>query len=161
MNTLPTPTNLRINSATARPLKAVVFSVGTLNCAFRLDPVYKVVTSPQLYGSQDSWVGLTHLGDREVTVLDINKRLFPSEQTNDSVNIRYLIVVQNQRGELYGIPVEKVPVLMDIPFANIRVLPETFRQANALGIASHVAVVFPANTSMTLFLLDIESLTRL
>ena len=144
-----------------RPLKVVLFSVGSLNCAFRLDPVYKVVSSPQLYGSGDSWVGLTHLGDREVTVLDINKRLFPSDRHEASLKVRYLIVVQNQRGELYGIPVEKVPVLMSIPFANIRVLPETFRQSNALGVASHVAVVSSANSSMTLFLLDVESLSRL
>ncbi len=99
------------------------------------------------------------MGDREVTVLDIHRRLFKTSRTNENVQPGYLVVIQNTQGELYGIPVEIVPALMDVPLSTVRVLPESFRHADTLGIASHVAVIPQSEAPLTLFLLDIDTLT--
>lgn len=152
----------QLDAAHAVPaLKLLVFSIGSLNLALRVECVYKVLNATPIYGSGVNWVGIAHMGDREVTVLDLQRRLFQSSRTNENLSGGYLIVVQNTQGELYGIPVETVPVLMDVPLASIRVLPESFRHADTLGIASHVAVISQSETNFTLFLLDVDMTTRL
>jgi len=142
-------------------IKVLVFSIGSVNLGLRIESVYKVLNSTQVFGSGLNWVGVAHIGDREVTVLDLQRRLFPSHRSNGNLEGGYLIVIQNTEGELSGIPVETVPALMDVPLSTIRVLPESFRHADTLGIASHVAVIPQAETTMTLFLLDIDMTTKL
>jgi chemotaxis signal transduction protein len=141
-------------------LKALVFSIGTLHLALRVELVYKVLNAAPIYGSGINGVGITHMGDREVTVLDLQQRLFQSNRTTETTPGNFLVVVQNSAGDFYGFPVEIVPVLMDIPLTSIRVLPESFRHADSLGIASHVAVISQEETPLTLFLLDVDSATK-
>lgn len=148
-------------SHAAPSLKVLVFSMGSLNLALRVELVYKVLNSTPIYGSGVNGVGIVHMGDREVTVLNLQQRLFQSSNTNENYKQGYLIVIQNTVGELYGIPVETVPALMDVPLSSIRVLPESFRNADTLGIASHVAVICQLETNLTLFLLDVDSTTKL
>ncbi len=149
---------------TAPPLKVLVFSIGSLNLGLPIDAVYKVLNSTQIYNSGSNWVGLAHMGDREVTVLDLQRRLFPEIiADNSKFESGYLMVIQNNKSELFGIPVETVPALIEVPLSSIRVLPESFRHADALGIASHVAVISESEseTNLTLFLLDIDTTVRL
>ena len=146
-------------SPTAPPLKVLVFRIGSLNLGLRIESIYKVLNATQIYSSGLNWVGVVHMGDREVTVLDIHRRLFKTSRTNENVQPGYRVVIQNSQGELYGIPVEVVPALMDVPLSTVRVLPESFRHADTLGIASHVAVISQSETPLTLFLLDIDTLT--
>ena len=142
-------------------IKVLMFSVGSLNLGLRIESIYKVLNAAQIHGSRENWVGLVHLGDREVTVLDLKRRLFPSQTNSDDAPKGYLMVIQNAKGELYGIPVDIVPALVDVPLPNLRLLPESFRHADTLRIASHVAVITESESEiqMTLFLLDIEALT--
>ncbi|MFE1745807.1 chemotaxis protein CheW [Coleofasciculus sp. H7-2] len=148
-------------SAAVPAIKVLVFSIGSLNLGLRIESIYKVLNSTQIYGSGLNGVGIAHVGDREVTVLDLQQRLFPSNPTHENLQGAYLIVIQNTESELYGISVETVPALIDVPLSTIRVLPESFRHANTLGIASHVAVISQPETSLTLFLLDIDTTTKL
>ncbi|GAC1448563.1 MAG: hypothetical protein NVS2B14_17000 [Chamaesiphon sp.] len=149
------------NLPSAPPIKMLVFSMGGLNLGLRIESIYKVLNSTQIYGTGLNWVGLAHVGDSEVTVLDLQRRLFASNITTEKFQGGYLVIVQNIKGELYGIPVETVPALIDVPLSSIRVLPESFRNADTLGIASHVAVVSQAETSLTLFMLDVNTLTAI
>lgn len=135
-------------------LKALIFSIDSLNLALRIESVYKVLNAIPIYGSGLNGVGIVHMGDREITVLDLRQQLLQSPRSNTSFSGDYLVIVQNTTGELYGIPTETVPILIDIPLSNIRILPESFRHADTLGIASHVAVVSQSETTLTLFLLD-------
>lgn len=141
-------------------IKVLVFNINNLNLGVRIETVYKVLNATQIYRRGNNWVGIAHIGDREVTVLDLHQRLFAEDKTNENPADRYLIVIQNKQNELYGIPVETVPALIDLPVSAIRVLPESFRQADSLGIASHVAVLTEADNSITLFMLDIDSTTN-
>lgn len=148
-------------SASVPAIKVLVFGIGSLNLGLRIESIYKVLNSTQIFGSELNGVGIAHVGDREVTVLDLQQRLFSSNPTQETLQGAYLIVIQDTEGELYGIPVETVPALIDVPLSTIRVLPESFRHANSLGIASHVAVISETETSLTLFLLDIDTTTSL
>ncbi|HEY9652399.1 MAG TPA: chemotaxis protein CheW, partial [Coleofasciculaceae cyanobacterium] len=72
-------------------LKLVVFTIGGLNLALRIESVYKVVNHTPVFGSGLNHVGITHLGDslrdsstsQEVTVVDLHWRFFKSNQAKD------------------------------------------------------------------------------
>ena len=140
-------------------LKFVVFSMGSLSLALRIESVYKVVNHTSTYSSGIGAVGVTHLGEGEITVVDLHRRFFQASQLDEASPSIYLVVVQNTTGELYGIPVAETPALIEVPLSMIRVLPESYRRADTLDVASHVAVIPQDNgTSLTIFLLDVDRL---
>lgn len=139
-------------------LKVVAFVIGNLNFALRIETVYKVLNQTPVYGSGLNSVGIAHIGDREVIVVDLHRQLFQSSISNGASKGDYLIIAQSSRGELYGIPVAIVPALMEIPLSIVRVLPESYRHADTLGFASHVAVIPQVEAPLTIFLLDVEQL---
>lgn len=139
-------------------LKMLVFSMGDLNLALRVEDVYKVITLTQIYGMGINGVGIAHVGDRKVIVVDLHRRLFPYSITNEASKGRYLIIAQNREGESYGIPVAVVPALMEIPLSSIQVLPDAYRDADILGFASHFCHIPQVETPRTIFLLNVEQL---
>lgn len=140
-------------------IKLVAFEVGKLTLAVRIDQVEKVVNLPKLYGSGLNPIGLAQVGDREITVLDLAKRLFHAPTVLSLEQQAYLILVKQPQGEVFGIPVTETPLLLDVSTDLIRTLPESYRQADTLAIASHIVVVSTATGSRTLFLLDLNRLT--
>lgn len=138
--------------------KVIYFRVGTLNLGLRIESVYKVLNQTQVHGSGINSVGIAHMGDRELIVVDLQQQLFQSSIINSSQKRGYLVVAQDAAGEFYGIPVATAPALMEVPLASLRVLPESYRHADTLGIASHVAVIPQPETPLTLFLLDVDRL---
>ncbi len=141
-------------------LQFVIFEVGNLKLAVPTQLTYKVATYKVVYSSGLNPVGVTHIDNLEVTVIDLHRRLFKSNQANEFSPDNCLIIVQNLAGELYGIPTTKAPTLMEIPLSMIRALPESYRYADTLEIASHVAVIPQETSTLTLFLLDVEQLCR-
>ena len=139
-------------------VKLIVFNIGRLNLALRIESVYKVVNHTSTYGSGLGAVGITHLGEGEITVVDLHQRFFNASQISESNLSSYLIVVQNITGELYGIPVNETPALMEVPRGMIRVLPESYRRSDTLDVASHVAVIPQNETPLTIFVLDVDRL---
>lgn len=142
-------------------LKLVVFAMGGLHLALRIESVYKVVNYTPVYSSGLNYVGVTHLGDQEVTVVDLHQRFFKASPISKSDPDNYLVIVKNTTGELYGIPVTNTPLLIEVPLSMIRVLPESYRRADTLEVASHVAVIPQEETPLTVFLLDVDLLLPL
>jgi len=136
-------------------LKLVIFPVGKLNLALPIETVVKVVNRATIHGSGLNAVGITHIDDREITVLDLHQRLF---NASPQTIARYLLIGQNPLGERFGIPVDNTPSLMEVPLPAIRQLPDTYRRADTLKIADRVAVIQQNSASMTLFLLDVSCL---
>ena len=143
---------------TVKTVKVVIFGMGSVNLALHISNVTKVLPQTTIHGSGLNYVGIAHLGDREVTVVDLHRRLFQTSSINDASKNSYLMVVKSHQGELYGIPVATVPTLMEIPLSYVRVLPESYRNADIFGFATHVAVIPTVEPPMTIFLLDIEHL---
>lgn len=142
-------------------LKLVVFVMGSLHLALHIESVYKVVNQTAVYKTGMGSVGVAHVGDREVTVVDLYRRFFKESQISSSDLVSHLVLVQNTMGELYGIPVADTPVLIEVPLPMIRVLPQSYRGADTLDVASHVAVIPQEATALTIFLLDVDLLLPL
>jgi purine-binding chemotaxis protein CheW len=143
---------------TQKSLKLIVFKMGSLHLALPIESVHKILNFSPIHGSGINQVGITHIGDREVTVVDLYQRFFKSSQTSENFTGNYLVIVQNTTSELYGIPVGDTPVLMEVPLSQIRRLPESYRSADTLDVASHVAVIPQKVGSLTIFLLDVDLL---
>jgi purine-binding chemotaxis protein CheW len=148
-------------SKTAQPepsLELVVFNVGNLKLALRIELVHKVVSHNSFHGSGLNSIGIAHVDNFEVTVIDLHQRLFKISPVAGTVT--RLVVIQTSNGELYGIPIADTPTLLEVPLSRIRVLPESYRRSDTLDIASHVAVVpQPDSTTLTIFLVDSDRLS--
>lgn len=143
---------------TQKLIKLIVFTIGNLKFSLPIERVYKILNSTSIYGSGTNQVGIAHISDREITVIDLHRRFFKASSVNESESNGYLVILQNTTGELYGIPVAEAPILMDVPLSTIRVLPESYRQADTLEIARHVAVIPQGEGALTVFLLDVDLL---
>jgi len=139
-------------------LKLIVFTMGSIHLALHIDSVHKVINRMPIHNSGFSPVGIAHVGNSEITVVDLYQRFFKSSQKYESDLSGYLVLVQNTTGELYGIPVADTPVLMEVPSSLIRILPESYRRSDTIEVASHVAVIPQETESLTVFLLDVDLL---
>lgn len=131
--------------------KVIVFGMGNVNLALPSDVVFKVTNQTAASGTGLNGVGITHIGDRQVMIVELHRRFFAPKG-------KYLIIAESKQGELFGIPVASVPTLMNIPKARIQALPESYRHADLLAIASHVCHIPQEETPLTIFLLDVEQL---
>ncbi|NET33491.1 MAG: chemotaxis protein CheW [Cyanothece sp. SIO1E1] len=139
-------------------LKLIVFSLGNLNLAVRIESVHKIVQTASVHGSGLNHVGIAHVEGHEITVIELHKRFLKSSSAHPTNSEGYLIIVWNTAGEHFGIPVTQDPIMMEVPLSMIRALPESYRRADTLKFASHVAVVPQSPEPLTLFLLDVDLL---
>lgn len=142
----------------AASVKMIVFTIGNFDLALPVEIVHKVLNQIPVYGSGLNGVGIAHIGDSEVTVIDLHRQLFQSSIINEAGQKGYLLVIHTKDGELYGIPVSSVPALMDLPIASIRVLPESYRSGDILGIATHVCYLPKEEPPLTIFLVNPEQM---
>ncbi len=155
MNTANLPNQ---TSSSTEKVKLLVFSVGNLNTALHIDTVEKVVNYNQVFSSGLNHFGLVNLGDKEITVIDLHKKLFNTPQILSGEGKKYLLLANNSNQETFGILISETPELYDIPLNIIRVLPASYRQADTLKIASHVVVIKENEQEKTVFLLDPDEL---
>jgi chemotaxis signal transduction protein len=138
-------------------IKLLVFEIGKLTLALPILQVQKIVKQSEVYGSGLSHVNLTHLPDQEIAIIDLHQKLFGSSRpTQESSEFTgYFIISRNLGGEPLGIAVPQAPTLIDVSLEQIRQLPEAYRRADTLEIASHVIVIPQENTLRTIFILDL------
>ena len=141
-------------------VKMIVFTVGTFNLALPIEIVYKVLNQIPVYGSGLNGVGIAHVGDLEVTVIDLHRQLFQSSIINETAKKGYLLILHSKSTDLYGIPVSSVPALMDLPLASIRVLPESYRSGDILQMATHVCYLPEEEPPLTIFLVNPEQMLQ-
>jgi chemotaxis signal transduction protein len=139
-------------------LKLVVFPIGQLNVAFTINFVQKVIKYTHIYSSGLTDMGITHLEDQEITVIDLYQRLYKKPFISQEDQEGYLVIAKNTVGEIFAIVSMDTPSLIDVPLSEIRILPESYRQADTLKIASHVTVIPQEDKLLTVFLLDVDSL---
>ncbi|TVQ42161.1 MAG: chemotaxis protein CheW [Gloeocapsa sp. DLM2.Bin57] len=145
-------------STANKSLKILFFTVGSLHLAFNIDVVIKINKYTSVLGSGLTHYGITNLGDREITVIDLHKRLFNSSQPRSSQTGGYLLLAKNSVEETFGIVLGQTPTLLDVSLSQIRVLPESYRQSDTLQIATHVILFTQAEEKLTVFLLDPDEL---
>lgn len=147
------PTN---PSNTNTAIELLVFDIGKLTLALPILQVQKIVKRQEVHGSGLSHVKLAHMGDGEIAVVDLHQKLFG---TSHSEAEGYFIISKNTTSrEPLGIAVAQSPNLINVPLDRIRQLPNSYRRADTLEIASHVTVVSQGEQTTTIFILDLERL---
>jgi purine-binding chemotaxis protein CheW len=141
-----------------RTEKLLVFALGTLNLALPLERVEKILNATAIHSSGTTATGIVHLEGRSVTVLDLHRRLFSVSQPSLIQGRQFLILAKNSTKESFALLVNETPKLMDVPLAQIRILPDSYRQNDTLFCATHVAIVQQKEQSLTVFLLDSDRL---
>ncbi|HAA31393.1 MAG TPA: chemotaxis protein CheW, partial [Cyanobacteria bacterium UBA8553] len=63
---------------------------GSLNLALPMESVYKGFNHTPVYGSGLNAVGVAHVGDGEVTVVDLYQQFFKASSFKESTQIAYL-----------------------------------------------------------------------
>ena len=140
-------------------LKLLVFDLGKLTLALPVEQVQKVIKHSAVHGSGLSYVNLIHLEEQEVAVIDLHRKLFKVSQPEIKENKGYFIITKSVIGEPLGIMIAQTPSLIDVPLELVRTLPNSYRSADTLEIASHVAVIPQSeNKSLTIFILDLKQL---
>jgi hypothetical protein len=86
----------------------------------------------------------------DIEILDLHQRLFGMSLSDPTT----WIISQSLNDRSDRIPTDTLPTLTHMPIDRIRILPDDFRAANSLGIASHVAMV----GELTTFILADRSL---
>jgi chemotaxis signal transduction protein len=148
-----------ISLASNSSLKILVFAIGKLTVALPVAWIQKVTKHSELHGSGLSHVNLTHLGESEITIVDLHQKLFKVSASDGGSQGYFIITKDNIIGESLGIIVTEMPTLMEVPLSSVRALPQSYRHADTLEIASHVAVIPQENqTALTIFILDLERL---
>ena len=150
------PENI-ITSTSDSLLKLLIFEVGKLTLALPIEQIKKVVKYTSVYGSGLSHISLAHLDDREITIVDLEQKLFKHSQIERDNFDGYFIITKDVIGESIGILVAKIPSLIDVPISQIRLIPNSYRHSDTLEIASHVTVITQKNKpSVTIFILDLN-----
>jgi chemotaxis signal transduction protein len=104
-----------------------------------------------------SHVNLTHFPEQEIAIVDLHQKLFGTSLTQPE-STGYFIISKNIADEPLGIVVSQPPTLIDVSLEQIRLLPDAYRRADTLAIASHVTVIPDKDTTKTIFILDLTSL---
>jgi chemotaxis signal transduction protein len=120
-------------------LKLLVFPVGNLYFALPVDYVSRVIKQDRIYSSGLGSVGMIRTDDREITIIDLHKKIYLTSLTKETKG--YFVLTQNNRGEQFGIHTAITPSIFEVPLSQIRQLPSSYRQADTLGIASHVTLI--------------------
>jgi purine-binding chemotaxis protein CheW len=143
--------HLHISVPSDALIKLLVFEIGKLTLALPILQVQKVVKQIEVYGS-----GLSHVPEQEIAIVDLHQKLFGVSLTQSDTG--YFIISKNIVGEPLGIVVSQAPTLIDLSLEQIRLLPDAYRRADTLKIASHVTVISDKNATKTIFILDLTSL---
>ena len=139
-------------------VKLLLFTLGNLNLALSIDSVKKILNYLPVHSSGLGFTGITHLDEREITVIDLHKKLFRQSFKVAPNTKGYLILAKNSLGESFGIWVKQAPTLIDIYLSQMRVLPESYRRSDTLEMASHVLILPSESESTTVFVVDADHL---
>lgn len=139
--------------------KLIVFPVGELRLAVPMDNISRVINRPKVYSSGTNAVGVTTVGDRELTIVDLHQQLFTTPGPFNPERPGYLVLTPSPTGEIMGIPTPETPLLLEVPLAQIRELPQSYRQADTLWVASHMirAAVQEGGELQSIFMLDMAA----
>lgn len=139
-------------------VKLLVFSLGELSLSLRLEGIQKVMKMPQIFKSGDKCLGITQVSHQDVMVLDLYRQVYgtPAPQAKG-----HLIVLRTG-DNAFGLAVDTVPIMVEIPVTELCPLSQEFRDRDSLGIAeAMVEVSLNKQQTDMAFLLDSSRLLEL
>jgi purine-binding chemotaxis protein CheW len=146
------------------PLQSwVTFVIHSEGFALPIAAVQQVVPLDRIYGDpQRSGLSLTRYRDRELLVVDVGYRIFGNPPAlpviPSSLSTQLLLVVQNARGEIVGVPIESPPSVRHLADSAFVPIPDSYLATGNLHCISAQRITTEANESF--FILDAEALLR-
>jgi chemotaxis signal transduction protein len=138
--------------------KILVFSLGELHLALRLEGVQKVIKMPQIFKSGDKFLGITQFENRDVIVLDLHRQIYGVSAPHQKGHLIIVRAVENT----FGLAVGTLPTMLDVPQTAFCAVSDDFREQDSLGIAeSIVEVALHKHQNTMAFLLDSSLLLEL
>lgn len=141
--------------------KAAIFQIADYWLALPATAILKVIPSSELtsVGIGDK---LSRWNECPLVWLDLHELLSRSSavdsQTREhplSNSSNYVLIVWSPTGDRCAIPVNKLPMLLEIPLSKVQVLPPHYRHTIS-SIARHVVTLSHQGTVLTVLLLDLQ-----
>lgn len=147
------PKRLAGKNESTELLRLVVFNVADYWLGMPISSVIKVIPCPPMVSNNNQGISMIRIGHHSITVVDLyfrfNKQTIPDPQ--------FLILTFTSRREVFAIPTDRVPGMVEVPLESIVPLPPSYRQVDALGLASHIAVVEQEEEVFSIYLLEVGS----
>ena len=150
--------NLRHSAVQVPTIKVLAIEIQDLKLAIPLELLVKVIRTPAVFKSGDKWMGMTHLDQESLLVLDLYQRIYGTTNPQAVENLVIIRDLRNGDDRLLGIPVSKLPTMVSLRTDQIQSLPSDYRDHDTLGIASDIAILNQGDQTETLFLLDPDRL---
>lgn len=152
---------LSINSASAAPpvasCQAVIFRVANQHLALPAMAVLKILPATDFNAADLTCGTLTLWEDCPLIWLNLHSLLnrHSADRAAAPPSPRFVIVVWSPTGDRCAIPVDELPVLLEIPLAQAQVIPSHHR--STLGSVARYLVILPhQNANLPLLLLDLQ-----
>ena len=163
--------NDTLAAKTSDTRKYITFKLADYTFALPSEDILKIVpTPPPSQGGMVS-MGLVQLEQYSIQTLNLPKLLGIKKQTADQAselsemteagsteNPPFLMVLQNEAGDLWGIAVHEPPDLMDVPNYALKAVPTEKRLTRTLRWVSHVVTYDLGGDRHTLLILAISIL---
>jgi chemotaxis signal transduction protein len=132
--------------------RLIVFKLGREMFALPLDLVHRAIVLDKVYGDpQDTGIALTIYQGREITVIDVGKRIFSNKSTVLDFDLgldllaledvtRYGILLHTAEQRLVVLPIDSPPSIQTIRESTLRPLPEEYANRGKIRCVSSIAI---------------------
>lgn len=169
----------RLANRRSEPLqKLIVFRIRQEWFAVLIQFAQKVVPLGLVYGASQSGISLTRYQDREIPVIDIERRVFgssvnlslpsalpkaidasvPLSPPSVTENQRHLMIVEDIQGASVGIPLDSLPMLRRVPKSAFSPVPAIYLTEGYIQCVS--AVITVSETEPPFFLLNLDQVLQ-
>jgi chemotaxis signal transduction protein len=127
--------------------------------AVPIEKVQKVIILELLYSDpQRPEISLTHYQSQEIVVINVDQRIFgETEPSLTSQKPSYLAIIENNQGELTGLPFDSPPSIRRVPYsAFVSITDNYLKISNICCLSSNIIQL---GDHPSLFLLDTQKLS--
>jgi chemotaxis signal transduction protein len=141
-------------------LQVMVFTLDDQTFALPLISVLKVLDCPPDLDAQVDQLGVFYLGQAAIKLLSPHRSAIAGVQPQ-APPTSFLIVLQARSGMFYGIPVNSVPDVTELPLPAFHLLPDVQSHQGLFNFVRYVAILTEAeNTSSRIYLLDLKQIAH-
>ena len=169
----------RLSNRRSEPLqKLIVFRIRQEWFAVLIRFARKVIPLGLVYGASQGGISLTRYQDREIPVIDIDRRVFgqavnlsltpalpasinasaPENPLSIAENQRHLMIVEDIQGAAIGIPLDSLPMLRRVPKSAFSPVPAIYLAEGNIQCVS--ALIMVSENEPPFFLLNLDQLLQ-
>jgi len=126
--------------------------------AIAIEKIQKVTVLELVYSHpQHPEISLTRYQNQEIVLIDVDKQIFgETEPSLKQQKPTYLAIIENNQGELTGLPLDSSPSIRRVPQSAFVPIPDTYLKTSRICCLGNTIVQLGDHPS--LFLLDTQKL---